>query len=111
MEMQWLDRWRLQVWHLVRHPWHSLVSLLGSVGDLILWVMHFVARAALWLWRQLRRLANIPLWGLVKGLAYGVLGLCVLGFLLTMFLINYPATKVPDFQPVDQHVYLSQGWG
>jgi cytochrome c5 len=115
MEMHWLATWwekvRPRVLHILRHPWYSLVSLLTLVGDLTLRVLHFLARAFRWLWRQLRRVPKVPLWGLVKGLAFGFLGLCFLGFLLTIFLINYPSTKVPDFQPVDQHVYLSQGWG
>ena len=111
MEMLWLDRWWAKIMSILRHPWHSLVSLLAAVGGLILSIPHFLRIAALWLWRQLKRVASISLWGLVKGLAYAVLGLCVLAFVLTIFLINYPSSKVPDFQPVDQHVYLSQGWG
>ena len=111
MAIEWLHRWWDKALNILRHPWHSLVSLLAAVGDLIVWILRFLGRVAVWLWRQLRRLANIPLWGMVKVLAYGVLGLCVLAFLITIFLINYPTTRVPNFQPVDQHVYLSQGWG
>jgi hypothetical protein len=116
MGMHWLAAWWREkvlprVLPVLQHPWHSLVSLLVAIGDWSLWLLRFLAPAAPWLWRQVRRVANISLWGLVKGLAFAVLVLCVLGFLLTVYLINYPATKVPDFQPVDQHVYLSQGWG
>src|ERR1700722_6465892 len=116
MELQWLGTWgrgkRLaRVLHILRHPWHSLVSLLAAAGGGALWLLHYLRIASLWLWRQLRRVANIRLWGLVKGLAFAFLAVCVLGFLGTISLINYPATKVPDFQPVDQHIYLSQGWG
>jgi cytochrome c5 len=111
MAMHWPHWLWDKVINVLRHPSQSLVSLLAAVGGLILSIPHFLRIAALWLWRQLKRLASIRLWSLVKGLAYAVLGLCVLGFLLTIFLINYPSSKVPDFQPVDQHVYLSQGWG
>jgi hypothetical protein len=111
MEMQWLHRWWAKILDILRHPWRSLISLLAAIGDAVLWIARFLGRAALWIWQQLQRLADLPLWGLIKGMIYAVLGLCVLAFLVTIFLINYPTTKVPDFQPVDQHVYLSQGWG
>ncbi len=53
----------------------------------------------------------VPLKKLFKGFAYAVVGFFALAFLITLVLIAYPTTKVPDFQPVDQHVYLSQGLG
>jgi mono/diheme cytochrome c family protein len=111
MAMQWLHR----LWHklklILRHPWHSLVSLLAAVGHFILSIPRFLVIAALWTWQKLKRVARIRLWSLFKGFAYAAIGLCVLAFLITLVLINYPTYKVPDYQPVDQHVYLSQGWG
>jgi hypothetical protein len=116
MEMHWLATWWREkvlprLLPILRHPWRSLVSLLAKIGDWTLWLLHVLATASRWLWRQLRRVGNVSLWGMVKGLVFGVLGLCVLAFLSTIILINYPTTRVPDFQPVDQHIYLSQGWG
>jgi cytochrome c5 len=111
MAMHWPHWLWDKVMSILRHPWHSLVSLLAAVGGLIMSIPQFLVRAAHWIAQQVKRVASIPLWGLFRGLVYVVLGLCVLGFLLTVFLINYPTSKVPDFQPVDQHVYLSQGWG
>jgi mono/diheme cytochrome c family protein len=111
MEMRWLDWLWLKVRTILRHPWHSLISLLAAIGGLIFLVGRFLKRVVLWLWRQLWRLGNISLWGWIKGLTYAFLGICILGFLITILLITYPETKVPDFQPVDQHVYLSQGAG
>jgi nitroreductase len=111
METLWLDRWRDKVVNILRHPWHSLVSLFAAIGDLIIWIAKRLWKAALWFFRQLRRLIDLQLTKLFKAFAYAVVGLCVLAFFLTIVLINYPTTKVPDFQPVDQHIYLSQGWG
>jgi mono/diheme cytochrome c family protein len=111
MAMQWLHGLWEKILSVLRHPWHSLVSLLTAVGHLILSIPRFLVIAALWLWRQLKRVASIRLWTLVKGFAYAVAGFFVLAFLVTLVLINYPTSKVPDYQPIDQHVYISQGWG
>src|ERR1700753_4338681 len=88
--------WLLQI---VRHPWQSLVSLAAAIGDFVLWLFHLLARAARWMWRQIRRLVNVSLWGLAKGVIVACLVLFLLGCLLTAFLISSPTTKVPDFQP------------
>jgi mono/diheme cytochrome c family protein len=111
MEQQWLTRWWGKVEPILRHPWHSLVSLFTLIGEYTLKTLHVLTAAARWLWRQVLRIPNIPLRALAIGLAFALVALCVVGTLLTIFLINYPTTRVPDFQPVDQHVYLSQGWG
>ncbi len=111
MAMHWTHWLWDKVMGVLRHPWDSLVSLLAAVGGLVLSIPRFLVRAFLWLVRQVRRVFNISLWGLLKGLVYAVVVLCVLGFLLTVFLVNYPSSKVPDYQPIDQHVYISQGWG
>ncbi|MFZ1918420.1 MAG: di-heme-cytochrome C peroxidase [Terriglobales bacterium] len=115
METSWLDerldRWRTKIISIVRHPLHSLVSLFAAIGGLIVCIATFLWRLARMLYRFLRRLVGMPLKKLFKGLAYAVVGFLALAFLITLILIAYPTTKVPDFQPVDQHVYLSQGLG
>jgi hypothetical protein len=111
MAKRWLHRLWVEVLNLLQHPWHALVSLLGAVGGLVLSIPHFLRMVALWLWRCLERLVSIRLWTLFKVLAFAIMGFFVLAFLGTLILINYPTSQVPDFQPVDQHVYVSQGWG
>ena len=109
--MQWPHRLWEKFIEIVRHPWHSLVSLLAFVGNLIVSIPQFLLTAARWFLRLLRRIVSISLWRLFKGFVYVLLALIVLAVGLTLFLVTYPSSKVPDFQPVDQHVYLSQGWG
>lgn len=111
MNLHWLDRWWTKGIHLLRHPWHSFVSLLAAVGGLILFIVQRLMRAIVWLIRRLGRMMNISLWRIFKALVYAAIALCALGILVTILLINFPASKVPDYQPIDQHVYLSQGWG
>jgi len=111
MQTQWLDRWRAKIVDILRHPWPSLVTLLAALGGSILWVAQRLWKALPWLVRRALRVFDIPLKQLIKIAAVGLISLLALMFVGTLFLICYPTTKVPDFQPVDQHVYLSQGWG
>ena len=109
--MQWPHRLWERFLEIVRHPWRSLVSLLAFIGNLILSIPQFLLAVARWFVRLLRRIVSISLWRLFRIFVYAVLALVVLAAGLTLFLVTYPSSKVPDFQPVDQHVYLSQGWG
>ncbi len=115
MVMPWLHRlWEKVVnflLNVVRHPWESLVSLLAAVGNVVWSIPRFLLAIGRWLVRLVRRVASVPLWKLVLRLVYVGLGLCVLLVAIGIFLIMFPSSKVPDFQPVDQHVYLSQGMG
>ena len=111
MAMEWLHRLWEKNLNVLRHLWHSLVSLLAAVGHFILSLPRYFLIALAWLWRQIKRVADIPLWKLVLRFVFAVLILCVLLVAAGLYLINFPSSKVPDFQPVDQHVYLSQGLG
>jgi mono/diheme cytochrome c family protein len=111
MEPHWLHRLWEKLENIARHPWHSLVSLLALVGSFIVSIPYISLRALRWFWHLLGRIADISLWGVVRGLIYAFLGVGILVCALGFFLVYYPSSKVPDFQPVDQHVYLSQGLG
>jgi hypothetical protein len=111
METHWLERWWAELSNILRHPWHSLVSLLAAVGGLIVWIWTLLVRVAVWCRHWVHRLWGFSLWQMAKAAFYTVLVLCVLGVLGTIYLITYPQTKRPAFQPVDQHVYLTQGAG
>ncbi len=111
METHWLERWRAELMDILRHPWHSLVSLLAAVGGLIVWIGRLLVRVAVRVRQWVNYLWGFSLWQMAKAVFYTVLVLSVLGVVGTIFLITYPQTKVPAFQPVDQHVYLTQGAG
>src|ERR1035441_7027907 len=86
MEPHWLHRLWEKLKNIARHPWHSLVSLLALVGGFIVSIPHFLLEALRWFWRVLGRIADISLWGLVRGLIYAFLGVCILVFALGFFL-------------------------
>ena len=111
MNLSWLDRWRIKLIDILKHPWRSLVSLLAAIGGLIVWLWNLLGTATLWLLRKLRELVHLSLWKLFKGLVYAAIAAAVLLFVATIILINYRSTKVADFPPVDERVYISQGWG
>ena len=111
METHWLERWRAKLMNILRHPWHSLVSLLAALGGLIVWIWSLLVRVALAGRRGVHYLWGFSLWQMAKAALYTALVLCVLGVVATILLVTYPQTKVPAFQPVDQHVYLTQGAG
>jgi len=111
MAIKWIESWRTRITEILRHPWRSLVSLLAGIGDFVLWIEKLLWHATLWIVRELGALFSIPLWRLLRGLAYALVILAILATAVTFFLINYPSTKVPHYEPVDQHVYISQGWG
>jgi hypothetical protein len=50
-------------------------------------------------------------WKLVRVLAYAFVIISMLGLLFTIVAFKYPSSKVPAYEQVDQHVYISQGWG
>lgn len=111
MAMEWVHRWWAKFLDILRHPWHSLVSLFAAVGSLVWWILRFLGRCLLWLYRKLRDLVRMQTWRFVRVLAYAFVAICVLGLLFTVVAFKYPSSKVPAYEPVDEHVYLSQGWG
>jgi hypothetical protein len=111
MQLEWVHRLWAKFLDILRHPWHSLVSLFAAVGTLVWWILQFAGRCLLWLYRKVRDLLRMRTWKLVRVLAYALVIICVLGLLLTIIAFKYPSSKVPAYEPVDEHVYISQGWG
>jgi hypothetical protein len=111
MATDWMYRWWAKFLDILRHPWRSLISLLAAVGGLVWWFLRFLGRCLLWMFRKLRHLLRMRTWKLVRVLAYAFVTMCVLGLLFTIAAFKYPSSKVPAYEPVDQHVYISQGWG
>src|SRR5947209_15986128 len=62
-------------------------------------------------WNAIRRVGSVTLWQLVKGFVLAAVVLLVLlaGGLLAASL--WPNSKVPLVEPVQEIVYLDQGWG
>jgi len=97
METHWLERWRAELMNILRHPWHSLVSLLAAVGGLIVWIWSLLVRVAVGGRRWVHRLWGFSLWQMAKAALYTVLVLCVLGVLglsLIHIFLAYPRFEV-----------------
>lgn len=59
----------------------------------------------------LNNIKSITLLGTIKFLAISAVSLfCLLSFALFL-VIHYPATQIPTYEPIDETVYLDQGWG
>ncbi len=97
--------------HAVLHPWDSLLALLAGIGWLIIAIPRLAGWLLRWLWRQIKYVETITLRGLVRFLLWAGVVLVCLVFLGIAFLVLYPGTQRPNFQSVDQHIYLSEGRG
>src|ERR1700721_746353 len=62
MAMEWLHRLWEKTLNVLRHPWHSLVSLLAAVGHFILSLPRYFLIALAGLWRQLSAGADFRYW-------------------------------------------------
>ena len=97
--------------HVVAHPWDSLLALLAGIGAVVLAIPRYIGKFFLWLWRLIKYIETISLRGLVRLLLGAVLTVVCLTFLFIAILVLYPGTQRPNFQSVDQHIYLSEGRG
>ncbi len=61
--------------------------------------------------RATRRLLRIRVFSILKWAFYVALAVAILSATLILFLIFYPNTQIPTYEPVDRTVYLDQGWG
>ena len=101
----------LRLRHVVAHPWDSLLSLLAAIGAFIVAIPRYIGKFLLWLWRLIKYAETFTLRGMVRFLFFAAVGLVCLVFFVIAFLVLYPGTQRPNFQAVDQHVYLSEGRG
>jgi hypothetical protein len=60
------------------------------------------------IYKKLKKLTVIKL---IKILILSALSLSILATVALFALVHYPATQIPEYEPVDQTVYLDQGWG
>lgn len=101
--------------HVVQHPWDSLLNCLAAIGGLVFAIAGVFWAVLLWIGRRLKRVGQMPfeveLRRLVRAFLITAAVVCAAIFLGIAFLVYYPGTQAPNFQPVDQHVYLSDGLG
>ena len=97
--------------HVIAHPWDSLLALLATIGAIILAIPRYIGRFLRWLWRLIKYVETISLRGLVRFLLFAALTVVCLVFLVIAILVMYPGTQRPNFQPINQQIYLSEGRG
>jgi mono/diheme cytochrome c family protein len=97
--------------YVVTHPWESLLTMFAGIGWLILAIPRVIGRLLLWLWKEIKYLLNVSVKRLGKILLFAAVALSGLIFLGIAFLVIFPGTQRPNFQGVDQHIYLSEGRG
>ena len=113
----WIDiktdaqRFWFHLKHVAAHPWDSLLALLAAIGAFVLAIPRFIGRLLRWLWREIKYTETITVRGMVRFLLFASIALVGLVFLGIAFLVLFPGTQRPDFQGVDQHIYLSEGRG
>jgi len=64
-----------------------------------------------WIWRGIRRLGRTELQYALLGVAVLLVAGGVLGMGVALYLVYGPSTQFPPLEPVDEIVYLDQGWG
>ena len=88
------------VWNLIA----ELRALVTRVVELVIAlpgnIIHFIR----WLFRQ-------SLWWFIKQGVRLVVAVAILGSLGMYWLVFNPSTQIPKYEPVDETVYLGQGWG
>jgi hypothetical protein len=106
-----VDRLWFHLKQVVTHPWDSLLALLAGIGASILAIPRFFGKLLLWIWRQFKSAETFTLRGMVRFVLFAALTVVCLIFLVIAILVLYPGTQRPDFQAIDQHIYLSEGRG
>lgn len=107
----WLRRLWARIVYILRHPWQSLVSFFAAITGFIFWILKLLWRALVWIARCLRGLFRVSFGRFLGRLAWAFVGLCILLFIGAAILVNIRQTKVPNYEPVDERVYLSEGMG
>src|SRR5271169_1827879 len=97
--------------HVIAHPWDSLLSLLAAIGAFILAIPRYIGKFLLWLWRLIKYAETFTLRGMVRFLLWAAAAVVCLVFVGIALLVLYPGTKRPNFQAIDQQIYLSEGRG
>lgn len=59
-------------------------------------------------YRWIRKLTVLKL---IKIMALSIISIAIFGVIAMFALVHYPATQIPEYEKVDQTVYLDQGWG
>ncbi len=113
----WIDvktdaqRFWFHLKNVLLHPWESLVALVAAVGAFVIAIPRYIGKFLLWLWRQIRYAETFTLRGMLRFLLFGTVAVVCLIFLVIAILVIYPGTQRPNFQSIDQQVYLSEGRG
>jgi cytochrome c5 len=119
---QWLNRLWIDVktdaqkfWfhlkNIAEHPWDSLLAMLAAIGGFVLAIPRYLWRGVVWVGREIKYAEMWTLKGMVRTLLITGVLVVVAIFAGIAFLVFYPSTQAPNFQSVDQHVYLSAGRG
>ncbi len=105
------ERFWIRLKHVITHPWDSLLALLAGIGAVVLAIPRYIGKFLLWLWRLIKYVETFTLRGIVRFLIFAAVAVVCLIFFVIAFLVIYPGTQRPNFEAVDQHVYLSEGRG
>lgn len=105
------ERFWFHLKHVITHPWDSLVALLAAIGAFILAIPRYIGRLLRWLWRQIKYAETFTLRGMVRFVLFAALTVVCLVFLVIAILVLYPGSQRPNFQPINQQIYLSEGRG
>jgi hypothetical protein len=82
----------------------TLRKIARELRDFLRWIIHAIGGS-------IRKVEGWTLGGIFKGLGIAALVLLALTAVAILVLIEYPKTQIPAYEPVNQIVYLDQGWG
>lgn len=81
-------------------------SMLKNLKKSVMYVISFRFLIDVFRW-----LGRVTVARLMKGLIVTFVSVALLATIALFVIIHYPATQIPEYKPVDHHVYLDQGWG
>ncbi len=105
------ERFWFHLKQVLAHPWDSLLALLAGIGAIVLAIPRYIGKLLLSLWQLIKYVENFTLRGMVRFLLFAALAVVGLMFLVIAILVIYPGTQRPNFQAIDQQLYLSEGRG
>ncbi len=105
------ERFWARLKRVITHPWESVLAFLAGIGAVVLAIPRYIGKFLLWLWRLIKYIETVTLRGIVRFLIFAAVAVVCLIFFVIAFLVIYPGTQRPNFEAVDQHVYLSEGRG